>query len=196
HGGDRQVLAGPAAGGARGRPPPTPSTGPGRGRAGLGRAGAGEPRLPARPSGGRGRDQLALLALTFLQVGGVVVVSPGERVAVRVEQPPAVIRRVQRELVQFLTGCDMEGEMIHPRPAAVVPARYPVRRLLDDDVGDTRPPALALGPLLIDVVAQLPEQPPPAGLGPGQVGYPELDVMKHPSASVIHARQHARSSPC
>ena len=163
---------------------------------GWARAGAGAPRLPARPSGGRGRDQLDLVALTVLQVGGVVVVSPGERVAVRVEQPPAVIRRVQRELVQFLTGCDMEGEMIHPRPAAVVPARYPVRRLLDDDVGDTRPPALALGPLLIDVVAQLPEQPPPAGLGPGQIGYPELDVMKHPSASVIHARQHARSSPC
>jgi len=38
-----------------------------------------------------------------------------------------VIRRVQGEFVQFLTGCDMEGEMVQPRPAAVVPARDPVR---------------------------------------------------------------------
>ena len=81
---------------------------------GLARRGRGS-GLPARPPGVGGRDQLDLVALPVLQVGGVVVVSPGERVAVRVEQPPAVIRRVQDELVQFLAGCDMEGEMVQPR---------------------------------------------------------------------------------
>jgi hypothetical protein len=38
-----------------------------------------------------------------------------------------VIRRVQDELVEFLAGCDVEGQMVQPRPAAVVPPGDPVR---------------------------------------------------------------------
>src|SRR5439155_678293 len=105
-------VAGPAAG--AGRPIRVLGTfgavsaAPGPAAPGRTKPGAGHwPAPGSRPSGGRGRDQFDLVAVPVLQVGGIVVVPSRERMTVRVQQPPAVIGRVQDNVVQFLTGCDM-----------------------------------------------------------------------------------------
>src|SRR5215469_18338611 len=108
------------------------------------------------------------------------------RVAVWKQQPPPVLRRLVHELVDLFPRGDVERQMVQAGPAPVVTAGDPVGRLLKDDVSGTHLPALPLRPLHEGLVTQLAKQPSPAGLGPGQVRNPELDVVNHPRASMLH----------
>src|SRR5262249_21484248 len=108
------------------------------------------------------------------------------RVAVAEKQPPPVLRRLVHELVDLFPRGDVKRQVVHARPTPVVTAGDPVRRLLKNDVSGTHLPALPLRPLHEGLVAQFAKQPSPAGLGPGQVRDPELDMMNHPRASMLH----------
>ena len=78
-----------------------------------------------------------------LQVGGVVALAAGVRVAVGEHQPPAVARRDRHQLLHLVLVGHVEGEVVQARAAPVVTARGAVRRLLEDDVGVPGPPAAA-----------------------------------------------------
>src|ERR1019366_1331995 len=72
------------------------------------------------------------------------------------------------------------------RRKPVVAGRGEGGRLLDDEVGAAEPPAPAMLPVLELLVAELAEQPPPLLAGPGQVRYPQLDVMQASGHGVVH----------
>src|SRR6266571_2055188 len=70
--------------------------------------------------GSSGRDEFYLEAIIVLQVGRVVLIAARMRVPVGEHQPPAVALCVRGQLIQHGLGGDVEREMIHPWPAAVM----------------------------------------------------------------------------
>src|SRR5450755_618918 len=81
------------------------------------------------------------------------------------QQCPAAGRGLRRESIDAGAVTGVKREMVQPRPEPVVAGRGEGGRLLDDEVGAA-------------------EQPAPLLEGPGQVRYPQLDVMQ---TSVVHA---------
>lgn len=72
----------------------------------------------------------------------------------------------------------MEGKVIQARTPSFVTGRGHCGRLLDDQVGRAKPPAPAVRPVLEFGITKLAHQPPPFADGPGEVRYPEFDVMQ------------------
>ena len=121
------------------------------------------------------------------QVGGVVVRTAGVGMGLGEQQRPAAGRGLRRESIDAGAVTGVKREMVQPRPEPVVAGRGEGGRLLDDEVGAAEPPAPAMLPVLELLVAELAEQPPPLLEGPGQVRYPQLDVMQASGHGVVHA---------
>ncbi len=67
-------------------------------------------------------DQLDLEAVGVFQVGGVMVGPASEWVLVREHQLPAVELGFVGEFIGLVSAASMEGQVVEPRPAAVMTA--------------------------------------------------------------------------
>src|SRR5580658_843782 len=94
------------------------------------------------------------------------------RMPVGEQQPPAMLGTRGRELVNAQPGSDVKGEVIEAGAAALMPGGRHRGRLLHDEVGGPAPPAAPVRPVLELLVAELAEQPPPAGDRPAEVRHP------------------------
>jgi hypothetical protein len=116
-----------------------------------------------------------------------VLITAGVGVAVSEHEPPAVTGCMGHHVLHAVTGGDVEGEVVEAGAEPIVTERAAGRRLLKDDVGATSPPALSFRPLLEELITESAEQPAPAGLGPGQVGHPQFDVVNRPRGNLSHS---------
>ncbi len=67
-----------------------------------------------------GRTEFDLEAIAVLEVGGVVAISSGERVAVNEHESPAVRFGLNNKPIEIDSCACMEREVVYPRPTAIV----------------------------------------------------------------------------
>jgi len=99
-------------------------------------------------------DELRFEPIGVFQIRSVVLRTTCIRVLVREHQLPAVQLSLSRQLVDHLPASHVEGQMIKPRSAPIVPARRAIGRLLHDNVSVSRLPASPARPVLEHPVAE------------------------------------------
>src|SRR4051812_13579270 len=80
----------------------------------------------------------------------------------------------------------MERNMVHAGPVPVLLAADHVWRLLNHDVRIAKFPTVAPGPVLEWLVAKLSQHPPPFRDTAGNVGDPQLQMVKRADAWIAH----------
>ncbi len=109
---------------------------------------------------------------------GVVFFSACERMPFGIQQREAAALQFPVQFVHLMFRVDSEGEMVQPRPAAVVGSIQEAFGCLDeDDVSIVFPVAEALIPFLVFAEAQLFQQPRPKCLASGQITDIDFDMM-------------------
>src|SRR5690606_5988744 len=119
-----------------------------------------------------------LEALLVLQVSGVRVRPSRVRMPIAEQQALPMPPRLPHQPVELGTRRYVEGEVVQSRTQAVCRPALSVEER--SATMETAPPAHSVVPSLVLAVAQLTEKPPPALLGGGQIGHPQLQVVQPP----------------
>lgn len=73
---------------------------------------------------------------------------------------------------------NVEGQMVQPGTAALVPIGDERRRLFDDEVGRPEPPTSTVRPTLERRITQRLQQPADRSDSASQIGHPQLDMVQ------------------
>lgn len=109
-----------------------------------------------------------------------MVCSPGVRMQVAEEQFPPMACRTARQQVDVGSRAGSEGEVVQPRPAAVVDLGQDVRTGFENDVAVCTLPAGTGGPGITARKPKTLQQPAQAGLSLREIPDPDLDVVETP----------------
>jgi len=128
--------------------------------------------------------QLHLEAVGVLEVAGVVLGTAGVGMAIGEQQRPAMLSPFGHQSVHVSLMASVEGEVVESGSAAIMNLGRQRRGLLHDDVVISGAPTAPARPVLVDLVAEGAEQPPPAVDGACKIGDPDLDVVQAPGDSI------------